>query len=631
MNTDKKRSERASKYSPIIYAAIDFIVVAALTVITFFAAGAMDGATVNVWIGMVLYTFVISFLTVLLFLVFGIYGVVPRSFGAFDYARMVVVASAVQFIGLIPLEFVPNDFLIMGEISTRIFSSLLVALLLPLSRFAIVGIRILANIIFRRDKIRTLVIGAGGSAKVYYNETINNRSVKNKIIVIVDDDPNKIGGNFSGIPVKGPISDVAKIIDFYEIEEVVIAISDLTQDRLREILDYLEPCMVRVRRMPLLSEMSGPNDTKVIDVDVTELLNRKQVKLDNSGIHDMLHGQVVMVTGAGGSIGSELVRQIFAVHPKQLILFDIYENSTYDIQQDLIRKMRNDNINDVELITLIGSTYNEKRVEQILKKYKPNYIYHAAAYKHVPLMEDSPMEAIRTNVIGTYNVARLADKYGVKKMLLVSTDKAVRPTNVMGATKRFAETVIQYFASTSKKTQDCAVRFGNVLGSNGSVIPLFQKQIAEGGPVTVTDKNITRFFMTIPEAVGLILQSSLFAKGGEIFILDMGKPVKIVNLAEKMIRQAGFIPYYDIEIKFTGLRPGEKIYEELLLDVTEHTKTSNKKIFIEAKQAVYPIEKEVVEIQKVFDMEDNEQIKNELKSIIRSYTSPEEFNAENKQ
>ena len=271
MNTDKKRSERASKYSPIIYAAIDFIVVAALTVITFFAAGAMDGATVNMWIGMVLYTFVISFLTVLLFLVFGIYGVVPRSFGAFDYARMVVVASAVQFIGLIPLEFVPNDFLNMGEISTRIFSSLLVALLLPLSRFAIVGIRILANIIFRRDKIRTLVIGAGGSAKVYYNETINNRSVKNKIIVIVDDDPNKIGGNFSGIPVKGPISDVAKIIDFYEIEEVVIAISDLTQDRLREILDYLEPCMVRVRRMPLLSEMSGPNDTKVIDVDVTEL------------------------------------------------------------------------------------------------------------------------------------------------------------------------------------------------------------------------------------------------------------------------------------------------------------------------------------------------------------------------
>lgn len=620
------KDEKNNRNYPWIYGIIDFIVIAGITVIAFFTSGAMDGADYKLYIGMVLYTVTSALLTILLFLLFGVYGIVPKSFGVFDYVRMVMIALAVQFLGLVPLQYVHETFLVMGTVGTRILASLLLCCVLPLSRFAIVGFRIALNILFRKDKIRTLVIGAGGSAKIFYDECIKNKDVHNKIIVCVDDDPNKIGGNFSGIPVKGPISEVGKIIDYHDIEEVIIAISDLSHERLQEILGYLEPCMVRVRRMPLLTEMSGPNDTRIIDIDVTELLDRKQIKLDNSGIRNMLNKKVVMVTGAGGSIGSELVRQIFDAKPKKLILFDIYENSTYDIQQDLTRKIRNEHIEDIELITLIGSTYNEQRVEQIIKKYRPDYIYHAAAYKHVPLMEDSPMEAIRTNVIGTYNVAKMADKYGVKKMLLVSTDKAVRPTNVMGATKRFAETIIQYFASISKHTSYCAVRFGNVLGSNGSVIPLFKKQIGEGGPVTVTDKRINRFFMTIPEAVGLILQSSLFANGGEIFILDMGKPVKIVNLAERMIRQAGFIPYYDIEIKFTGLRPGEKLYEEILLDVSEHKKTSNSKIYIEEKQAIYPIDKEIVEIQKVFDMEDNEEIRNELKSIIRSYVAPEEFN-----
>ena len=611
---------------PWVYGLIDFIIIAGITVAAFFTSGAMAEADTLRYLGMVLYTVLSAVLTVILFLFSGVYGVVPKSFGVFDYTRMFVIALSVQFIGLLPLQFVSNSFLVMGNVGNRIIASFLLCLALPLSRFAYVGFKIALNILFRKDKIRTLVIGAGGSAKIFYDECIKNKDVHNKIIVCVDDDPNKIGGNFSGIPVKGPISEVGKIIDYHDIEEVVIAISDLTHERLQEILGYLEPCMVRVRRMPLLTEMNGPNDSKIIDIDVTELLDRKQVKLDNSGIRNMLNKKVVMVTGAGGSIGSELVRQIFDARPKKLILFDIYENSTYDIQQDLMRKIRNENIQDIELITLIGSTYNEKRVEQIIKKYRPDYIYHAAAYKHVPLMEDSPMEAIRTNVIGTYNVAKIADKYGVKKMLLVSTDKAVRPTNVMGATKRFAETIIQYFASISKHTYYCAVRFGNVLGSNGSVIPLFKKQIAEGGPVTVTDKRINRFFMTIPEAVGLILQSSLFATGGEIFILDMGKPVKIINLAERMIRQAGYIPYYDIEIKFTGLRPGEKLYEEILLDVSEHKKTSNSKIYIEEKQAVYPLDKEIVEIQKVFDMEENEEIKNELRKIITTYTSPEEVN-----
>ena len=286
---------------------------------------------------------------------------------------------------------------------------------------------------------------------------------------------------------------------------------------------------------------------------------------------------------------------------------------------ELFRKIRTENITDINLITLIGSTYNDFRVESIIKKYRPDYIYHAAAYKHVPLMEDSPAEAIRTNVIGTYNVARFADKYGVKKMVLVSTDKAVRPTNVMGATKRFAETIIQYFADKSKKTAYAAVRFGNVLGSNGSVIPLFKKQIETGGPVTLTHRDIIRYFMTIPEAVSLILQCGLFASGGEIFILDMGKPVKIITLAERLIRQAGLVPNVDIQIVETGLRPGEKLYEELLIDIKHQQKTKNRKIFIEEKEAVKPIEQEIVEISKVFSMEETGDVKKLLSSIIDTY------------
>ncbi len=371
---------------------------------------------------------------------------------------------------------------------------------------------------------------------------------------------------------------------------------------------------------PLLSEMEGPNDIRMIDVDIDNLLNRDPIILDNHEINDMLYGQSVLVTGAGGSIGSELVRQIFKTHPKTLVLFDIYENSTYDIQMELVRKMREENIKDINLVTLIGSTYNEFRVEQIIKKYRPDYIYHAAAYKHVPLMEDSPAEAIRTNVIGTYNVAKMADKYQVKKMVLVSTDKAVRPTNVMGATKRFAEMIIQHYAETSKCTKYAAVRFGNVLGSNGSVVPLFKKQIEEGGPVTITDKRIIRYFMTIPEAVSLILQCGLFAEGGEIFILDMGSPVKILDLAEKLIRQAGMVPYVDIDIVETGLRPGEKLFEELLLDVEHQQKTKNRKIYIEEKEKIdNNIDSEVQQIGKVFEMDDTNDVKSLLSKFIETY------------
>ncbi|MCR5308840.1 MAG: polysaccharide biosynthesis protein [Bacilli bacterium] len=471
---------------------------------------------------------------------------------------------------------------------------------------------------------RTIVIGAGAAAKIIVEDTRKNLNNKNKVVAFVDDDVEKIGKIYSGLNIEGPISNIQEIIKAYDAEEVIIAIATLSKERLHEILDLLSKTDVRVKRMPLFNEMAGPNDVRIVNVDLEELLGREPIHLDNSEMYSMLKGKTILVTGAGGSIGSELVRQIFDAHPGTLILFDIYENATYDIQMELVRKMKKGHINDIELVTLIGSTYNEIRVEQIIRKYRPDYIYHAAAYKHVPLMEDSPAEAIRTNVIGTYNVARLADKYKVKKMVLVSTDKAVRPTNVMGATKRFAETIIQYFDSKSE-TNYAAVRFGNVLGSNGSVVPLFKKQIEDGGPITLTDTNIIRYFMTIPEASSLILQCGLYAKGGEIFILDMGKPVRIYDLAVKLIKQAGLVPGKDIEIIETGLRPGEKLYEELLLDKKRQKKTAHERIFVEPTEPAKPIEEEIVEISNAFGLDKEvEDVKSMLRNIITTYHTENE-------
>ena len=556
-----------------------------------------------------------------LFVIFKVYNILSANYSISDALKVGIITISLSILGLLVIIAVPNQYLYFtpGMLISWALCTISLLFLLNLLRLIVRLVRLFRRRIGHERGIRTAVIGAGAAAKIVLEDSRYNIKNNHHILVMVDDDSNKIGGMFSNIPVKGPISNINTIIDFYKIEEVIIAIIDLEEERYREILDILSSCNVRVRRMPRLSEMSGPNDTRIIDVNLDDLLCRDPVKLDNHEVSDMLNKKVVLVTGAGGSIGSELVRQIFKTHPSTLILFDIYENSTYDIQQELVRTMRNENITDIKLVTLIGSTYNETRMEQIIKHYHPDYIYHAAAYKHVPLMEDSPMEAIRTNVIGTYNVAKLADKYKVKKMVLVSTDKAVRPTNVMGATKRFAETIIQYFADKSKTTAYAAVRFGNVLGSNGSVVPLFKKQIEEGGPVTITDKKIIRYFMTIPEAVSLILQCGLYAQGGEIFILDMGKPVKILNLAEKLIRQSGKIPYVDIDIIETGLRPGEKLYEELLLDVEHQQKTAHKRIYIEQKEQIYPIEQEIQDISKAFELDYNEDIKKLLRSIITTY------------
>lgn len=578
-------------------------------------------------IGVFIYSGSLALTHVIFFIIFKIYDILSQNFSIVDAVKVSLISFLASIIGLLAILIVPNEYLLFGlsELFSWAVSTVVLMSLLSIERIVLRLQRMYMKRHSSPKTIRTLVIGAGSAGKIVVDDARYNVDNKHNVVVILDDSPNKIGGLFLNIPVKGPINKINEVIEEYKIEEVVIAIANISKERLHEILKLLSNSNVGVRRLPLLSEMEGPNDVRLIDVDIEDLLGREPVILDNSEINNMLYQKCVMVTGAGGSIGSELVRQIFDTHPKTLILFDIYENSTYDIQMELVTRIRKENITDINLVTLIGSTYNETRVEQILKKYRPDYIYHAAAYKHVPLMEDSPAEAIRTNVIGTYNVAKLADKYQVKKMVLVSTDKAVRPTNVMGATKRFAEMIIQHYAGVSKNTKYAAVRFGNVLGSNGSVVPLFKKQIENGGPVTLTDRNVIRYFMTIPEAVSLILQCGLFAEGGEIFILDMGKPVKIIDLAEKLIRQMGKTPGKDIEIIETGLRPGEKLFEELLLDENKQKKTAHERIYIEPTNDLESnLDEEIKLVGKVFDMDDATNIKEALRNLVSTYQLSED-------
>jgi len=568
-------------------------------------------------------------LTISLFGVFKIYRIITSVFSIADSLRVAIIAlssNLLCYIVLIVGQFVsPNT---ISQINFLIFAfsfiiTTIVLVFVRLMKRIFVSIRSFAS---TTKKERTIVIGAGYAGKIIVDDARRNKKLPYNIVCIVDDDKSKIGGLFSGVSVKGPISNIANIVGETQAKTVIIAIQSLDKEQLMRIVSLLSTSDVCVKRLPLLSEMKDVHDQQIKPLNIDELLGREPITLDNSEISNMIENKNVLVTGAGGSIGSELVRQLICHHPKKLILFDIYEHGVYKLQQELIMEQRDDKYKDVEIIVRIGSVYNLKRIETIFKLYNPNFVYHAAAYKHVPLMEDSPVEAIRTNVVGTYNVASLALKYKITKMILVSTDKAVRPTNVMGATKRFAETIIQYFDSKSNGTSYSAVRFGNVLGSNGSVVPLFTEQIQRGGPVTVTHPKINRFFMTIPEAVSLILQSSLFAKGGEIFILDMGKPMSIVALAEKMIRQAGYTPYKDMKIVFTGLRPGEKLYEEILLDPKTQIKTDNSKIFIEEEKVIFPIEEEMKEISSVFDMESNLDIVEELKKIITTYKDPNEVN-----
>ncbi len=467
---------------------------------------------------------------------------------------------------------------------------------------------------------RTMIVGAGYLGELVLKELYHNKERTHYPVLFVDNNPQKIGKRLQGIKIVGPDTSIKYFIEQYKIDEVIIAINNITTQQLNKIISYVVDTQVPIKRLMKMTEYSKTEQPEIRELRIEDLLERQEIELNNEEIRDYLKDEVVLVTGGGGSIGSELSRQIAECHPKQLIIFDIYENNAYDVQQEILRTFfkRNETIH---LVVLIGSVYNHKRLESVFEMYQPTIVFHAAAYKHVPLMEDSPIEAVRTNVLGTYYAASLSKTYGVKKFVLVSSDKAVRSTNIMGATKRYAELIIQEQQNHTSKTKFAAVRFGNVLGSNGSVIPLFKKQIADGGPVTVTHREITRYFMTITEAVGLILQCGAYAQGGEVFILDMGEPVKIKDLAEKMIRLSGHIPYQDIPITFTGLRPGEKLYEELLVDhhYEDHHKTDNDKIFIEKQRNVETHELSMDELSKTHENLDDKAIKQFVANVVKTY------------
>ena len=433
------------------------------------------------------------------------------------------------------------------------------------------------NLFAKRGSVKNvMIIGAGQAGRTLINEIKTSKHLTDRVCCIIDDNPSKGGRFLEGVKIVGNREDIPEAAKKYRIDKIIYAIPDSSGQTRKEILHICSKTGCEVQVVPGIYQlMNGEvSVSKLRKVDIQDLLGRDPINVNIDEICGYIKDKVVMVTGGGGSIGSELCRQIAKSSPKTLIIFDIYENNAYDIQQELLRKYP-----ELDLVTLIGSVRNTARLDYVLGKYHPDLVFHAAAHKHVPLMEDSPNEAVKNNVFGTYKMAMAAVKYGVKKFVLISTDKAVNPTNIMGASKRLCEMVVQMMNRKSS-TEFVAVRFGNVLGSNGSVIPLFKKQIAEGGPVTVTHPDIIRYFMTIPEAVSLVLQAGYYAKGGEIFVLDMGEPMKIADMARNLIRLSGYEPDVDIKIVYTGLRPGEKLYEELLMKEEGLKKTENKMIYI---------------------------------------------------
>lgn len=546
--------------------------------------------------------------------------------GVVDVFKMgiAVIATSITMLGVdILLPSILN--------SEKRFPISIFLIALPLSVIGILGLRLCAHFYSKHttfdnsskepQTVENVMIIGGGSAGVLLIRELEkkNGSSKYKAQCVIDDDPKKLGMSVHGVKVIGDRTKIDESVKKYSIDTIIFAMPTCSAKDKSEILTICSKTGCTVKTIPGIQDLldGKVSITQMRNVDINDLLQREPIKIDVAKILGYVKNKTVLVTGGGGSIGSELCRQIASHDPKRLIIFDIYENNAYDISNELKAKYPN-----LDLVTLIGSVRDEKRLDQLFKAYNIDIVYHAAAHKHVPLMEDSPREAIKNNILGTLNTAKTASKYKVKRFILISTDKAVNPTNVMGATKRCCEMIVQYYNSISE-TDYVAVRFGNVLGSNGSVVPLFKRQIAEGGPVCVTHPDIIRYFMTIPEAVSLVLSAGASAKGGEIFVLDMGKPVRILDLAENMIRLSGFEPYTEIDIKFVGLRPGEKLYEELLMDEEGLTKTDNDLIYI-GQPLVLPEdlpEKLDDLIQVAYT--DEKDIRLCLKEIVKTYRIPE--------
>ena len=531
----------------------------------------------------------------------------------FNVVKAVLISSVFQFIGIHMLAWpIPRSFIVLyiGWLGiATVFPRMMIRILRGGRRIPLQTIG--------KQAIPVMLIGAGEAGSIILQEFKNSKFVEKEIVCVIDDDPKKWGTFIHGVPVVGGRRKITQSVVRFGIQEIVLAIPTLKPHERKNIINICQQTGCKMSTLPGIYQLINC-DVKVSmlrDVQIEDLLGREAVRTDLESIMSYVKDQKVMVTGGGGSIGSELCRQIADDQPKQLIIIDNYENAAYELQMELGRKHP-----ELDVIVLIVSVQNRRKIREIFEQYKPDLVFHAAAHKHVPLMEYSPCEAIKNNVFGTMNVASEANRSGVKRMVLISTDKAVRPTNIMGASKRICEMVIQTYNQRSK-TEYVAVRFGNVLGSNGSVVPLFKQQIREGGPVTVTHPDIIRYFMTIPEAVSLVLQAGAYAQGGEIFILDMGEPVKILDLAENMIRLSGLVPGEDIEIKFTGLRPGEKLYEELLIDDDNKKETANKRIFIGQPIKIVEVEfdEKMKELEKATFSED-ENIRLVVKKLVPEYT-----------
>lgn len=531
----------------------------------------------------------------------------------FNVVKAVLISSVFQFIGIHMLAWpIPRSFIVLyiGWLGiAAVFPRMMIRILRGGRRIPLQTIG--------KQAIPVMLIGAGEAGSIILQEFKNSKFVEKEIVCVIDDDPKKWGTFIHGVPVVGGRRKITQSVVRFGIQEIVLAIPTLKPHERKNIINICQQTGCKMSTLPGIYQLINC-DVKVSmlrDVQIEDLLGREAVRTDLESIMSYVKDQKVMVTGGGGSIGSELCRQIADDQPKQLIIIDNYENAAYELQMELGRKHP-----ELDVIVLIVSVQNRRKIREIFEQYKPDLVFHAAAHKHMPLMEYSPCEAIKNNVFGTMNVASEANRSGVKRMVLISTDKAVRPTNIMGASKRICEMVIQTYNQRSK-TEYVAVRFGNVLGSNGSVVPLFKQQIREGGPVTVTHPDIIRYFMTIPEAVSLVLQAGAYAQGGEIFILDMGEPVKILDLAENMIRLSGLVPGEDIEIKFTGLRPGEKLYEELLIDDDNKKETANKRILIGQPIKIDEAEfdEKMKELEKATFSED-ENIRQVVKKLVPEYT-----------
>lgn len=529
------------------------------------------------YLNIFLHSFILlTLMNIFIFYLFGLYRSLWR-YASIDELIQILFAAVIASI----CNFIFGYFLdMMYPRSVYTFAGVLTFILLGGSRLSYRVLRRVKNFSVRKEdhKTRVMIIGAGDAGAMVIRELKKHSELSCLPVAVIDDNRAKHKNNIHGVPVRGGRNKIIEIARKEKIDEIIVAIPSAKKFQLAELLDICKETKCRLKTLPGVYELiNGAVDIKNIrDVSIEDLLGRDESKIDVQGIAGYLDNETVLVTGGGGSIGSELCRQIAKFRPRKLLIFDIYENNAYDLQNELLSVYKNKKIG---LEVLIGSVRDKERLKEIFELHKPGVVFHAAAHKHVPLMEANPAEAIKNNVLGTLNVAQCADKYGVKRFVLISTDKAVNPTNIMGASKRLCEMIVQSLDKHSE-TEFVAVRFGNVLGSNGSVIPLFKRQIARGGPVTVTHPEITRYFMTIPEAVRLVIQAGAMAKGGEIFILDMGDSVKIVDLAKDLIRLSGFEPEVDIKIEFTGLRPGEKLYEELLLAEEGMKSTSHREIFI---------------------------------------------------